>query len=316
MDQFKATNFTQPSNLAAAIATGKTLLGVGVSFPSTETAKKVALTGYDWAFIDAEHAPFTPVLLADIIQTISFHSQGKMIPVIRVPSHEPSFIGVALDAGASGIVLPHTETREQAQNLVNLCRFPPEGKRSYPPWSWIPGINDQVPEGETIATMSNKHVVCIAQIESALGVENAEDIISLEGIDCVMIGIGDLQMDMGYKLDWNNSDPKYVAAIDKVEGLARKYNKPLVGFAFPEMKAVFEDRVRRGYQLFMSAADSYSMVYGLTAGGFQARQMIADVQATMKEEQEAKTKKANGVSNGQYVPEKEAKEASTTTVEA
>lgn len=46
---------------------------------------------------------------------------------------------------------------------------------------------------KSIMTISNKNIICIAQIESVLGVENAEDIISLEGIDCIMIGIGDLR---------------------------------------------------------------------------------------------------------------------------
>jgi 2-keto-3-deoxy-L-rhamnonate aldolase RhmA len=124
-------------------------MGGQVLSPSSSPIRPLsALTGYEWAFLDAEHAPFTPMLLADMIHNISFHSQGKMIPVVRVPSHEPSFIGVALDAGAAGIVLPHSETREQAQYLVNNCKFAPQGKRSYPPWSWIPGINNAVPEGQ------------------------------------------------------------------------------------------------------------------------------------------------------------------------
>jgi hypothetical protein len=50
-------------------------------------------------------------------------------------------------------------------------------------------------------------------------------------------------------LKWHAKEPEYLAAIDKIEALSRKYNKPLVGFAFPEMKDIFEDRVRRGYQV-------------------------------------------------------------------
>jgi 2-keto-3-deoxy-L-rhamnonate aldolase RhmA len=52
-----------------------------------------------------------------------------------------------LDAGAAGIILPHTETRQQVDELINNCRFPPEGKRSFPPWSWIPGVNNETPDG-------------------------------------------------------------------------------------------------------------------------------------------------------------------------
>ncbi|KAG8812797.1 hypothetical protein FRC17_001811 [Serendipita sp. 399] len=294
MDQFKALNPTQPSNFRAAIRTGNTLLGVGLSFPSLEVARKIALTGYDWCFIDAEHAPFTPVLLAGLVSTINHYSSSKMIPVVRVPSHEPSFISTALDAGAAGIIVPHMETREQAQALINECRFSPEGKRSYPPWSWIAGINNEVPEGQTLQTAANDSIACIAQIESVKGVENAEDIISLEGIDAVMIGIGDLRLDMNLPIKFDGEEPEYIAALDKLEGLARKYNKALLGFAFPEMTAFFEDRIRRNYQLLMVAADSYTMTYGLAMANGQSRGRIAEIQATMAKEKEGAAHQVNG----------------------
>lgn len=74
-----------------------------------------------------------------------------MIPVVRVPSHEPSFISTALDAGAAGIIMPHTESKEQVEELIGNCKFPPMGKRSYPPWSWIHGVNDGVLPGHVRA---------------------------------------------------------------------------------------------------------------------------------------------------------------------
>lgn len=110
------------------------------------------MTGFDWAFIDTEHAPFTPVLLANIINAISTTSGSKTIPVVRVPAMEPSFISTALNAGAAGIVRPHTETKEEALQLIDACRYPPLGKRSYGPWAWLPGVNDAVPEGKVSFT--------------------------------------------------------------------------------------------------------------------------------------------------------------------
>lgn len=309
MEQYAALHPTQPHNARAAMKSGKTLLGCGLSFPSIEVARKVALTGYDWCFIDAEHAPFTPVLLASLVSTITHYSQSKMFPVVRVPAHEPSFISVALDAGAAGIILPHLETKEQARHLINECRFAPLGKRSYPPWSWIRGINDQVPDGHTIMSAANDAVACIAQIESVKGVENAEDIISMEGIDAVMIGIGDLRLDMNLPVVFEGTEPEYIAALDKVEGLAKKYNKPLVGFAFPEMTSFFEDRIRRNYQLLMVSADSYAMTYGMAMAGATSRTMVADIQKKMAEEKAAATEgAANGhekVANGDSAQQEE-----------
>lgn len=243
------------------------------------------MTGFDWAFIDAEHAPFTPVLLANIINTISTASNSKTIPVVRVPAMEPSFISVALNAGAAGIVRPHTETREDALQLIEACRYPPLGKRSYGPWAWMPGVNDAVPQGKTLFDAHNESIACIAQIESRLGLQNMEDIISLEGIDAIMIGMGDLRLDMGLPLHIGN-EPEYVEAIQKLEGLAKKYNKPLMGFAFAEMKATMEERVRKGYKLLMVGADSLSLVYGLAMAGRTSRATIVQVQADMAKEGE------------------------------
>lgn len=48
-----------------------------------------------------------------------------------------------------------------------------------------------------------------------------------------------------------------MAAIDKIEGLAKKYNKALAGFAFPEMTTVWEDRIRRGYRVRIYSDTSY-----------------------------------------------------------
>jgi hypothetical protein len=50
-------------------------------------------------------------------------------------------------------------------------------------------------------------------------------------------------------LKWFAKEPEYIAALDKVEALARKYNKPLVAFAFPTLTSVFDQAVRRGYQV-------------------------------------------------------------------
>ncbi|KAG9052079.1 hypothetical protein FS842_010531 [Serendipita sp. 407] len=99
---------------------------------------------------------------------------------------------------------------------------------------------------------------------------------------------------MNLPIKFDGDEPEYVAALDKLEGLARKYNKPLVGFAFPEMTDFFEDRVRRNYQLLMVAADSYTMTYGLAMAGGSSRARVAEIQATMAKEKEEAAQQTNG----------------------
>jgi 2-keto-3-deoxy-L-rhamnonate aldolase RhmA len=46
-----------------------------------------------------------------------------MFTVVRVPTVDGPYISRALDAGASGIILPHTETAEQVKKLIGEARF-------------------------------------------------------------------------------------------------------------------------------------------------------------------------------------------------
>lgn len=106
-------------------------------------------------------------------------------------------------AGAGGIIIPHTETPEQVQASVKAARFPPQGCRSFPPFSCTPsvittsnftiylafpvlfGLQDTAPEGKTWIDVANEHVAVIPQIESRLGVENLEAIMQVEGVDAI-----------------------------------------------------------------------------------------------------------------------------------
>lgn len=113
----------------------------------------------------------------------------------------PNFM-LACITGAGGIIIPHTETPEQVQASVQAARFPPEGHRSFPPFSCMPsvsinhisidlvypvlfGLQDAAPEGKTWMDVANEHVAVIPQIESRLGVENLEAIMQVKGIDAI-----------------------------------------------------------------------------------------------------------------------------------
>lgn len=68
------------------------------------------------------------------VQAINYHSEGRMFPIVRVPNHGHEWIAWALDAGAAGVIIPHTETVEQARAAVRAARFAPLGERSFPPF--------------------------------------------------------------------------------------------------------------------------------------------------------------------------------------
>ncbi|KZP10283.1 Phosphoenolpyruvate/pyruvate domain-containing protein, partial [Athelia psychrophila] len=204
MDSYRASNLRQSSDLRKALRDcmrdTTALLGVGIGVPSIASTKVVAVTAADWAWIDTEHTPLSPTLMADIVQTVNYHSEGRMLPIVRVPSHGHEWIAWALDAGAAGVIIPHTETVEQARAAVRAARFGPLGDRSFPPFVMLSGITDSAPEGQTWVDVANDHIAVIPQIESALGLENLEDIMQVPGVDAIMIGKGDLRLSMGLPL--------------------------------------------------------------------------------------------------------------------
>lgn len=107
----------------------------------------------------------SPQLMKELVRTGNYHSEGNTASIVRLPTHGHEWIAWALDAGASGVVLPHTETPEQARQAVASARFPPEGHRSFPPLALIPGMTDGLPEGVMLPLeMWNKNGAVIMQI--------------------------------------------------------------------------------------------------------------------------------------------------------
>ncbi|KAG8873309.1 hypothetical protein FRB97_006848, partial [Tulasnella sp. 331] len=223
-----------------------------------------ASLAFDWCFIDAEHTPMGPELLAELIKTINYYSEGAMAPVVRLPTHGHEWITWALDAGAAGIILPHTGTAEQARKVVNAARFAPQGDRSFPPFAQTYGYTDNTPEGESLLDMWNNNTAIIMQIESTEGVQNAEEICAVSGVDAIMIGTGDLRLSMRLPFGFDGAESEYTSAMATIEQAAKKNELPLMGFAFGT--AAVDAKLKRGYQCLMVSSDMIALITGQSSG--------------------------------------------------
>ncbi|KAJ7240631.1 Pyruvate/Phosphoenolpyruvate kinase-like domain-containing protein [Mycena haematopus] len=266
---YRPPTLQHSSNLRGLIKTGKILIGTSLSYPSRHVAKTVAVTGAE----DAEHVAWSPELLVECIQVIIHESGGKMIPVIRVPSKTAfDYMAWCLNAGAGGIIVPHIETVEEAQGIIDACRFPPTGHRSFPPFTFarslsynplwvIPGVTDTTLDGESVFSLANRHVAIIPQIESPLGIQNLNEILALDEVSAFMIGHGDLRLEMGLSLSATGTEPQYIQALDRATRLSRDHGKPIVGPAFgPEMIKL---RISQGYKLVVCCFDLHAFAFGM-----------------------------------------------------
>ena len=173
--------------------------------------------GFDFFIFDLEHSMFD---LAKTRETILAARAAGLATIVRIPEIAYHFAARSLDAGATGLMLPRMETREQAEKLVQFSRYPPEGERGI---STFAGHNDfaRIPNVPDFLNQRNADVMLIAQIESVKGVQNCESILSTPGLDACFVGTGDLAMSMGFAGQPNH--PQVVAQAEKVIATARKH---------------------------------------------------------------------------------------------
>ena len=196
----------------AKLLSGQPSYGAWLNLNSTLSAEVTAAAGFDWLTVDAEHSAWDMPLIADTFRAIE--ARG-VVPFVRTWDHDPVTLNRLLDAGAMGIVIPHVCTPEQAQKLADAMRYPPVGKRSA-------GTGRIAVHGSEYRNTINDQVLCIPQIEDTEGVENAEAIMAVEGVDVGFIGPGDLSLEMGVPA----GSPKHEAAVHKILDACKKAGKP------------------------------------------------------------------------------------------
>ena len=143
--------------------------------------------GYDALYIDLQHSGISVETAGQI--SIAAHAMG-IAPFVRVPGVDPAIITSALDAGATGIIVPDIHSAEDACAVVRAARYRPAGERS------LPGIMSQLgyrsmPAAKATAEI-NDLVTVVAMIESSAGLSAVEEIASVEGVDILLVGANDL----------------------------------------------------------------------------------------------------------------------------
>ena len=185
---------------------------------SAEIPRMFSAAGLDWIFIDTEHGSFTPETLQDLIRSSTCES---ITPIVRVADFQYSLVARALDMGAQGIILPRVESTTVLEEAISWIKFPPEGRRGF--GLTPPQIGYTKASFEEITTHANENTLVIFQIESQSALEQADDLISVPGVDAVMIGPADLSISLGVAGEMEH--PKLVDAVLGVIETCTKYDR-------------------------------------------------------------------------------------------
>ena len=233
---------------------GEPSIGTWLSLPSPEAAEYISKIGFDWLVIDAEH---NPVDIRTLAQMFAAMTASGTAPMVRIPWNTPENFKRVLDAGAWGVVVPMVNSREEAERAVRAARYYPDGNRSVGggrhALSWDSS-------GAEYFRAANEQVLLVLQIEHIDGVNNADEILSVPGVDACFIGPNDLAASMGLGLGvpLESDHPELVEAIMHIRDTCRKHGVA-TGIHTSGAEAV-NFRIGQGFQFCAMASELRYMV--------------------------------------------------------
>ncbi len=187
---------------------GDASVGGWCVIPSPFSAELMGRAGYDWVCVDMQHGLVGYDALVPMLQALA----GTGTPsLVRVPWNSPDHIMKALDAGAHGVVVPMVNSMADARAAVGACRYPPEGYRSWGPVRAAFATPGYAPE------WANRDIVCVVMIETLAGVQAADQILAVPGIDAVYVGPNDLAVTHGMKPDAKVTQPEHERLVLEIK---------------------------------------------------------------------------------------------------
>jgi 2-keto-3-deoxy-L-rhamnonate aldolase RhmA len=190
------------------IRSGTICVGMAITFSDPAVSELVAEAGYDFTWIDMEHAPLD--MLATLGHVMALRGT-ETAPFVRVRCNDVNVIKPVLDLAPAGVIIPAVNSADEARTAVRACKYPPQGVRGYGPRRGQ--RYGAVSQLEYLAT-ADQQILVIVQIEQIDAVKNLDAIVAVPGLDGICLGPNDLSGSMG-KLG-KASDPAVVQAIDAV----------------------------------------------------------------------------------------------------
>ena len=224
----------------AKLLAGGTAFGtMAFEFFTPGLCPALAAAGAEFVVLDMEHSGAG---IDTIKAQAGFARAAGIVAAVRVPACERHLVTTILDAGAMGIMVPFMETAEQAAALASWCRYRPAGTRGLAFGVAHDGYGVG-PVGPKMAA-ANESILTIALIESGKGVQNANAILGVDGIDLGWLGHFDLSDSLGCVGQFD--DPRYQAAEAALLSAARQAGKPM-GWLAPDAAAA-QVAIGKGYR--------------------------------------------------------------------
>ena len=243
----------------AKLKAGGTIFGPTAAYASPDLAERVAHLGFDYVWLDWQHGENTETTLNNAIARF-LATDCMALP--RVKWNEPGTINRILDMGAMGVIVPLVDTPEEAAAAVKAAFYPPKGRRS------AGGLRlGLLADGdEDYWFNANDQVMLVVMVENEAAIGRVREIMKVPGVDVVLIGPGDLMIDVktrGFGPERHEALVLEVAKASQETGVAAGYVCATAEIA--------EQRVRQGFRFI-----NYGLDHAIVLDGMRKIRALSD----------------------------------------
>ena len=228
-------------------------IGSWMQIPDASVAEIMGSAEFDWVAVDMEHGAISHHQLPNIFRALEL---GNTLPLARIAEGNPRDCKQALDAGAGGIIVPMVEDANELIAVRDACRWPPAGTRGVA----FARANLFGKDFDSYIEEAQSPLL-IAMIENTRALENIGKILSVEGLDAILIGPYDLSASMGLTGDFEH--PDVVSALSQILSAAKELGVAAgIHVVAPSMIEV-NARIEQGYHFLPYSIDTVILRQGI-----------------------------------------------------
>lgn len=253
--------------LKAKLAAGTLVLGTHIGLADSCVTELLGDVGFDLVWIDTEHSPLDKSGL--VLHLVAARAAGAAA-FVRIPWNDPVLAKPVLEMGIDGIIFPMIRSEEEARRAVSACLYPPEGIRGYGPRR---AARYGLVGGAEYIRSAARGFWRIMQIEHYQAVDNLDAILSVPGVDSIVVGPNDLSGSVG--LLGQTDHPRVMELLDRIVQTALRRGVP-VGTSIPDDPRTIQQWIDRGVQWLVTGSDVSYLVKGARALHEALRAMAAE----------------------------------------
>jgi 4-hydroxy-2-oxoheptanedioate aldolase len=237
------------------------VFGVAIFTGAACAVEAVGNWGYDFVFLDLEHTP----LDADVgmEKLIMAALRTGVSPLVRTANQDEAVLRKLVEMGAEGIIVPHTRTAADVEEIVRAVKFPPLGRRGSDSNVRAAGFGGPGFSWQEYITRQNAETLIIPMDEDYEFTDNIEAILSNPLVDAINFGPLDYALSIGIPIKYKMDDPVVAGAFKKLVELARPKGIGVMAPCVPPTLEYAHELITSGANMIIMGNDMFHFQSGI-----------------------------------------------------